>query len=124
MAAGFHFRASNGSPPKNQGPRQLRNELESQDNLVPELAKLNYLLPPSLLLRWRKIDTDQRTDSAVYALRRESEEGKDIVLVLVTLTSSGRKHLFLTAGFWQGCLVSLVDLLGQKPAGNESFGRR
>ena len=55
-----------------------------QDNLVPELSRLNRLFAGTpLLFRWRKADPADPADSPVYALLRQSEQGEDEVLVLV-----------------------------------------
>ena len=54
------------------------------ENLVPELAKLNTLLADHpCFFDGAKVNRLSPADSPVYALRRESEEGEDTVLVLV-----------------------------------------
>lgn len=65
---------------------------DSEQNIVPELARLNALLADhpaffdgALLTRLSP------SDSAIYALRRDSEEGLDSVLVLVN-TDPEREH--------------------------------
>ena len=56
----------------------------STDNLVPELATLNQLLADHpCFFEGAQLTRLSPVDSPVYALSRESEEGEDIVLVLV-----------------------------------------
>src|SRR5207245_394209 len=57
---------------------------DNPDNLVPELASLNRLLADHpCFFDGAKINRLSAVESPVCALRRESEEGKDVVLVLV-----------------------------------------
>jgi len=57
---------------------------ENTDNIVPELASLNALLAEHpCFFDGAKLTRLSLPDSPVYALRRESAEGKDVVLVLV-----------------------------------------
>ena len=57
---------------------------DSADNIVPELAKLNQLLAGHpCFFDGAKLTRLSAPDSPVYALLRESAEGKDSVLVLV-----------------------------------------
>ena len=57
---------------------------DNPDNLLPELARLNSLLAEHPCFfdgaRWARLSP---ADSPVYALRRQSAEGQDVVLVLV-----------------------------------------
>ncbi|HWX19948.1 MAG TPA: amylo-alpha-1,6-glucosidase [Candidatus Binatia bacterium] len=54
------------------------------DNLLPELTRLNHLLAEHpCFFDGAKLTRVSPADSPVYALLRESNEGKDIVLVLV-----------------------------------------
>lgn len=95
---------------------------DNKDNLVPELAKLNRLLVEHpCFFDGAKLTRLSATDSAVYALRRESQEGKDVILILVntdveraqTLVLDGRA-IEVSAPFpW-------VDLLDQKPPETKS----
>ena len=57
---------------------------DSPDNIVPELAQLNQLLADHpCFFDGAKLTRLSAPDSPVYALLRESAEGKDSVLVLV-----------------------------------------
>ena len=57
---------------------------DSPDNIVPELAQLNRLLADHpCFFDGAKLTRLSAPDSPVYALLRESAEGKDSVLVLV-----------------------------------------
>jgi starch synthase (maltosyl-transferring) len=80
----------------------------NKDNLVAELAALNHLLSDhpcffdgAILQR---LSTDE---SDIYALRRESAEGLDTVLVLIN-TDVKRAHTFAFPA-----IVPQMDLLGQ-----------
>ncbi len=88
----------------------------SADNIIPELAALNRLLleHPCFFdgANLRRLSPD---DSVILAIWRESQEGKDHVLVLVN-TDAKHRQKFRLAGQelpivpWPG-----VDLLGQPP---------
>ncbi len=57
---------------------------DSRDNLIPELAQLNKLLADHpCFFDGAKLTRLSPPDSPVYALLRESAEGKDLVFVLV-----------------------------------------
>jgi starch synthase (maltosyl-transferring) len=57
---------------------------DSADNIVPELAQLNRLVSDHpCFFDGAKLTRLSAPDSPVYALLRESAEGKDVVLVLV-----------------------------------------
>ncbi len=84
------------------------------DNLVPELARLNRLLAGhpcffdgATLTRLSPID------SMVYALRRDSAEGKDHALVLANLDIAGPQSLALNKIIYQELGSPRIDLLGQ-----------
>jgi glycosidase len=65
---------------------------DSEQNIVPELARLNALLADHpAFFDGAKLKRLSPADSAIYALRRESEEGCDSVLVLVN-TDPEREH--------------------------------
>ena len=69
------------------------------DNLVPELARLNQLLGEHpCFFDGAKLTRLSAADSPVYALRRESEEGKDAVLVLVNTDVERAHSLALNGG--------------------------
>jgi predicted glycogen debranching enzyme len=80
----------------------------NKDNLVGELAALNRLLSEHPCFfddaNLRRLSTDE---SDIYALRRESDDGFDTVLVLVN-TDVQRSHTFAFPAF-----LPKVDLLGQ-----------
>jgi predicted glycogen debranching enzyme len=86
-------------------------------NLIPELAKLNQLLGEHpCYFDAAKLTRISAPDSPIYALRRESEEGKDLVFVLVN-TDIERTHTLVLDRLVFGADASLPwpDLLGQKP---------
>jgi glycogen debranching enzyme len=57
---------------------------DSPDNLLPELTKLNQLVADHpCFFDGAVLSRLSPADSPAYALRRESEEGRDIVLILV-----------------------------------------
>ena len=61
-------------------------------NIVPELARLNALLADHpAFFDGAKLTRVSPSDSVIYALRRDSEEGRDSVLVLVN-TDPERDH--------------------------------
>jgi len=64
----------------------------AEPNLVSELARLNALLADHpAFFDGAKLTRISPSDSTIYALRRESEEGRDVVLVLVN-TDPERDH--------------------------------
>ena len=64
----------------------------NEHNLVPELARLNALLAEHpAFFDGAKLTRVSPSDSVIYALRRDSEEGRDAVLVLVN-TDPERDH--------------------------------
>lgn len=64
----------------------------SETNIVPELTRLNALLADHpAFFDGAKVTRLSPSDSTVYALRRDSEEGLDSVLVLVN-TDPEREH--------------------------------
>ena len=88
----------------------------SQDNLVPELAKLNYLLAEHpCFFDGAKLARLSAADSPVYALRRESEERKDAVIVFVNTDVERAQTLVLDRqSIGAEASFPWVDLLGQK----------
>ncbi len=91
------------------------------DNLVPELTKLNRVLAEHpCFFDGAKLTRISALDSPVYALRRESEEGKDLVLVLVNTDVDQAHALSLdpnTAGQASRLLTSkLAPEAGERPA--------
>jgi len=85
----------------------------NQDNLVPELGQLNKLLAGHpCFFDGAKLTRISPLDSAVYALRRDSAEGKDSVLVLVNTELEKENSIAISKsaiGNWQ----LAIDLLGQ-----------
>jgi starch synthase (maltosyl-transferring) len=89
----------------------------SQHNLVPELARLNQLLREHpCFFDCAKLTRISAPDSPVYALRRESPEGKDQAIVLVN-TDVERSQTLVLERQALGADASFPwpDLLGQKP---------
>jgi starch synthase (maltosyl-transferring) len=90
----------------------------SDENILPELAALNRLLAEHpCFFDSAKLTRLSKADSPVFALRRDSAEGKDSVIVLVNtdvekpgVISFDRDKPSLPPGF---SLDSVVDLLGQ-----------
>lgn len=71
---------------------------EAKENIVPELARLNRLISDHpAFFDGAKLTRLSPPDSDVYALLRESAEGKDAVLVLVNLNPEHARTLSLEA---------------------------
>ncbi len=89
----------------------------SQDNLVPELARLNQLLwEHPCFFDCAKLMRISAPDSPVYALHRESAEGKDRVLVLANTDVERSQTLVLDRqALGADASFPWPDLLGQKP---------
>lgn len=89
----------------------------SEVNLVPELARLNELLSEHpCFFDSAKLTRISAPDSPVYALRRESEEGKDVILALVNTDVERPQTLILERNaFGVDAYLPWPDLLGQKP---------
>ncbi|HZM03790.1 MAG TPA: amylo-alpha-1,6-glucosidase, partial [Candidatus Saccharimonadales bacterium] len=82
----------------------------AKDNLVAELAALNHLLSDHpCFFDGAKLERLSPPESDVYALRRESAEGLDTVLVLVNTDVQKSRAVVLPA------LGPQIDLLGQTP---------
>ncbi len=72
---------------------------DSADNIVPELAQLNELISDHpCFFDGAKLTRLSAPDSPIYALLRESAEGKDSVLVLVNTDVEKANSLTLVAG--------------------------
>jgi predicted glycogen debranching enzyme len=86
----------------------------SPDNLLEELAGLNHLLANHpCFFDGAKLERLSVETSDVYALRRESAEGLDVVLVLVN-TDAATSHTFaLKAAEYERLGRPQIDLLGQ-----------
>jgi starch synthase (maltosyl-transferring) len=90
---------------------------DCEDNLVPELAKLNQLLGEHpCFFDCAKLTRISAADSPVYALRRESDERKDTLLILVNTDVERSQTLVLDRqAFGVEASFPWPDLLGQKP---------
>ncbi len=89
----------------------------SESNIVPELARLNALLADHpAFFDGAKLTRVSPSDSAIYALRRDSEEGLDAVLVLVN-TDPNSTHTFrLSCEVWMALGDPKFDLLADSGA--------
>jgi glycogen debranching enzyme/glycosidase len=86
---------------------------DGRDNLIPELAQLNKLLADHpCFFNGTKLTRLSAPDSPVYALLRESAEGKDSVLVLVN-TDVGKENSITISNSELPTPNSEIDLLGQ-----------
>ena len=88
---------------------------DSADNIVPELAQLNQLISNHpCFFDGAKLTRLSELDSPIYALLRESAEGKDSVLILVN-TEAEKSHLLTLAPADLKFEISdfHFDLLGQ-----------
>jgi predicted glycogen debranching enzyme len=87
----------------------------SRDNIVPELAQLNQLLANHpCFFDNAKLTRLSSEDSPVYALLRESAEGKDTALVLVNTDAEKANSFTLDVSAFRFPLSAFqFDLLGQ-----------
>jgi starch synthase (maltosyl-transferring) len=70
----------------------------NSDNIIPELAKLNHtLLDHPCFFDGAKLTRLSDIESPVYALRRDSEEGKDSVLILINTDPDKPQSVLLEA---------------------------
>ena len=85
------------------------------DNIVPELAQLNRLLADHpCFFDGAKLTRLSAPDSPVYALLRESAEGKDSVLVLVNTDAEKANSVVLSVAAVPSPISDFkFDLLGQ-----------
>ena len=90
------------------------------ENIVPELARLNRLLAEHPCFFDGAVLTRlSPPESPVYALRRESAEGKDVVLVLVNTEGRNARTIMVEANLGRAAgsppffVPLLFDLLGQ-----------
>src|SRR5882724_622811 len=84
------------------------------ENLVPELGQLNRLLAEHpCFFDGAKLTRLSAADSPVYALWRDSEEGKDSVLVLVNNDVERPQTVVLAAGVLQDPGKLKFDLTGR-----------
>jgi predicted glycogen debranching enzyme len=88
---------------------------DSADNIVPELAQLNRLISDHpCFFDGAKLTRLSAPDSPVYALLRESAEGKDSVLVLVNTDIEKENPITLAQSAIRNP-QSAIELLGQPP---------
>jgi starch synthase (maltosyl-transferring) len=86
---------------------------DAADNIVPELARLNELISNHpCFFDGAKLTRLSAPDSPVYALLRESAEGKDSVLVLAN-TDVEKEHSVTIPNSALRTPHSAIDLLGQ-----------
>jgi predicted glycogen debranching enzyme len=86
---------------------------DSADNIVPELAQLNRLISDHpCFFDGAKLTRLSAPDSPVYALLRESAEGRDSVLVLVNTDIEKGNSITLAQSAIRNP-QSAIDLLGQ-----------
>jgi len=86
---------------------------DSRSNILPELAQLNKLLAEHpCFFDGAKLTRLSAPDSPVYALLRESAEGKDSVLVLVN-TDMGEENSVTLSNSERRMPNAEIDLLGQ-----------
>lgn len=84
------------------------------DNIIPELAQLNQLLAEhTCFFEGAKLTRLSPLDSPVYALRRDSEEGKDSVLVLVNNDPDEAQKITLEREALRGLGELKFELAGQ-----------
>ena len=97
---------------------------ESADNIVPELAQLNRLISDHpCFFDGAKLTRLSAPDSPVYALLRESAEGKDAVLILANTGVEKENSVELDVSALRLPLSAFkFDLLGQSAA--ENFRRQ
>ena len=88
---------------------------DAADNLVPELAQLNQLIADHpCFFDGAKLTRLSAPDSPVYALLRESAEGKDAVLVLVNTDGAKENSFAPEPGNLNFQIANFkYDLLGQ-----------
>ena len=94
----------------------------NKDNLIEELAKLNRLLAAHpCFFDGAKLTRLSAADSPVYVLRRESDEGKDAMLVLVNNDAEKAQKFVLEAKV-AGELVALkYELTGRALPGTKAL---
>jgi len=92
----------------------------SEQNIVPELARLNSLLADHpAFFDGAELTRLSPSDSAIYALRRDSEEGLDSVLVLVN-TDPEREHRLTLDVAPESVQHDLLSRWGEAPADPEA----
>ncbi|MEO6182523.1 MAG: glycogen debranching enzyme N-terminal domain-containing protein, partial [Verrucomicrobiota bacterium] len=88
----------------------------SKDNIIPELAQLNELLAGHpCFFDGAKLTRLSAADSPVFALRRDSAEGKDSVIVLANNNAEHAQTFSLDTKTYKELNEPLLDLLDQFP---------
>lgn len=88
----------------------------STTNIIPELASLNRLLVEHpCFFDGARLTRLSASEASVYALRRDSEEGRDHVLVLVNTDAKGAREFVLERSVDLELGQPRLDLLGQAP---------
>jgi starch synthase (maltosyl-transferring) len=89
---------------------------ETSDNIVAELAKLNELLcSHPCFLDGAKLERVSPPGSPVYALRRDSADGRDRLLVLINTDVEAAQKFSIERTLFTELGSPAVDLLGQQP---------
>lgn len=84
------------------------------ENIVPELAALNRLLTQHpCFFDGARVVRLSPVDSPALALRRDSQEGRDRVLVLVNMDCNEVQRVSIPAAEYEACGNPRHDLLGQ-----------
>lgn len=82
------------------------------DNLVDALATLNRLISDHpCFFDGARLTRLSTVASPVYALRRDSAEGTDTLLVLANLDAVAKQELHLDTAAWDACGQPVIDLL-------------
>ncbi|HEY3863447.1 MAG TPA: amylo-alpha-1,6-glucosidase [Verrucomicrobiae bacterium] len=96
----------------------------AKENIIPELARLNQLLANHpCFFDGAKVMALSGRDSAVCALRRDSAEGLDSVLVLVNTDERQSRGISIASTEYELMKRPALDLLGQRMPRVET-GRR
>ncbi len=86
----------------------------SPENIIPELARLNSLLANHpCFFDQAKLTRLSKPDSPIYALRRDSEEGLDSLILLANTDDERPATLKLSADVFAGWSEARFELLGQ-----------
>jgi starch synthase (maltosyl-transferring) len=90
---------------------------DSSNNIIPELAQLNQLISDHpCFFDGAKLTRLSGPDSPVYALLRESAEGKDSVLVLVNTDENKEQTIKLDTVIWTKLGNPTIDLIAPENA--------
>jgi len=89
----------------------------SADNIVSELSQLNQLLAGHpCFFDGAKLTRLSPGDSPIYALLRESAEGRDSVLVLINNDIEKKQTIKLDSSFWMKLGNPTIDLIAPENA--------